>query len=528
MSFGFQRSLPFFILACAAIPVVFPGPASASEVAFDHLVHIFDGTAKQPLVSTEPPVEEVSLAFRPVDFPVQESVSQRVFNCRPEQLAASYSSLAFHSNSLSGLGRLVRFGQQGRRLESAQIVLVNWSKAHDYPALAALNPAGYTHPITLTLYRVLAGNQLGFIATSTTQALVPWRPLTKPDGSPYLFNGIAFPVDFTFPSGIDVPDEVVVMVSYNTQFHGFAPTGIPGPYNSLNVALVTGAPTIGTYPKPNEVLLVKNEQWFYPNTGMQGQYLMLRITARTEADDGFRADSPVDAGSYEVRARTAAGTEALAVMEILPASATLIFGNLAQTRDGTPRVPGVSSDPPGVAVTIRYDDSEVPPTEPGFYTVTATSANPNYAATASATLRVGDRFSAWRDFHLAAGLIPPGLSGPLDRPDADGVTNLEKYVFGFVPGTGAARPGLAISVARQAVDLSFPRYRFADDWECVVESADTPAAAADWQPLGPPVADPAGPQDRVLVERTRVPVAVPGPYNGFFRLRLSPVVPGRG
>jgi hypothetical protein len=103
--------------------------------------------------------------------------------------------------------------------------------------------------------------------------------------------------------------------------------------------------------------------------------------------------APVNAGSYTVVATitepgysgTVTGT-----LVIVKATATVTLGNLTQAADGTARTVTVTTDPPGLPVTITYNGSPTAPTAPGTYQVVATVNDPNYQGSATGTLTITD------------------------------------------------------------------------------------------------------------------------------------------
>lgn len=102
---------------------------------------------------------------------------------------------------------------------------------------------------------------------------------------------------------------------------------------------------------------------------------------------------PVNAGSYEVVATivepgysgTVTGT-----LVIAKAPATVTLGNLTQTANGTARTVTVTTNPPGLPVTITYNGSPTAPSAPGTYEVVATVNDPNYQGSATGTLTITD------------------------------------------------------------------------------------------------------------------------------------------
>ncbi|HKE55286.1 MAG TPA: MBG domain-containing protein [Pyrinomonadaceae bacterium] len=116
---------------------------------------------------------------------------------------------------------------------------------------------------------------------------------------------------------------------------------------------------------------------------------------------------PAALGSYNVVATiddpvyqgTATGT-----LVISPVFASVTLGHLYQVYDGSPKPVSVKVTPPGTAVTVTYNGSTSPPTDPGTYSVVATIDDPNFRGGTSATLTI-----------YAAGAVPlrafPGAEG---------------------------------------------------------------------------------------------------------------------
>lgn len=73
-------------------------------------------------------------------------------------------------------------------------------------------------------------------------------------------------------------------------------------------------------------------------------------------------------------------------LTVTPAAVGIALGDLAQTYDGTPHAVSVTTDPAGIAVTLSYAGGASAPIDAGSYEVVATTADPNYAGTATATL----------------------------------------------------------------------------------------------------------------------------------------------
>jgi len=106
--------------------------------------------------------------------------------------------------------------------------------------------------------------------------------------------------------------------------------------------------------------------------------------------DGSAAP-PVNAGTYHVDAAIDhpdwAGS-AQGTLVVARAAAAVVLGGLSQAYTGTTRAVTVSTIPVGLAVTVTYNGSSAPPTDPGSYGVVAVVADPNYVGSASGTLTI--------------------------------------------------------------------------------------------------------------------------------------------
>ena len=177
-----------------------------------------------------------------------------IYDSIPGPLPFNVPSLGYQATSTTEFGDHVTFAGTERYVTTATVTMSTWALHSTYPAM---NPAGWSHPITLNLYAVDHSGPdpaVGALLHSVTQTFaIPWRPEADPtcpggtawrasDGACY--NGYAF--DITFHVNFTVPGEVIFGVVYNTANYGPAPIHAPGPYESLNVGLwdydVNGSP----------------------------------------------------------------------------------------------------------------------------------------------------------------------------------------------------------------------------------------------------------------------------------------------
>lgn len=178
-----------------------------------------------------------------------------VFNNLPSPLPPNVPSRGYQCCQTAELGdRITLEADTPRTAGFATVLMSSWSLNSSYPSLP---PSGYRHPITLSIYRNDAEAASHTPWKQVTQEFtIPWRPEADPtcaggtawraaNGSCY--NGFAFTIVFDLrPLGITLPDEFIYGVAYNTNTWGYDPIGVPGPYESLNVGLVTDSPTVGT------------------------------------------------------------------------------------------------------------------------------------------------------------------------------------------------------------------------------------------------------------------------------------------
>jgi hypothetical protein len=183
-----------------------------------------------------------------------------VFSNLPAVLPYNLPSLGFQATQTAEFGDHVELAAGvGRRGDEATVLMSTWSLET------------YSHPITLTLYAVVDGQPGPAFKTVTQEFVMPARAVADATCSTptawraadgLCYNGLLFPITFEL-GGVALPDSFIYGISYNTFTWGYAPTGVDGPYTSLNVAVVAEAPTVGTDVDPDAV---------YWNTMTAGNY----------------------------------------------------------------------------------------------------------------------------------------------------------------------------------------------------------------------------------------------------------------
>lgn len=172
------------------------------------------------------------------------------------------TSLGYQATSTREFGDHVQFAGTYRDLSTVTVQMSNWAKYSDWSG--SYGAGGYSVPITLNLYNVLnplsAPSVSTLIASQTITPTIVWRPEASVGcpggafmgGDGNCYNGLAQTIQFDF-TGTTVPEDVIFGLTFNTQSYGAGPTGVEGPYNSLNFGLSTTPPTVGTNVNPDVV-----------------------------------------------------------------------------------------------------------------------------------------------------------------------------------------------------------------------------------------------------------------------------------
>lgn len=92
------------------------------------------------------------------------------------------------------------------------------------------------------------------------------------------------------------------------------------------------------------------------------------------------------AGGPFVVTAASGGFSNIATVTVLRAPATITFSGLDAVYDGTPKPVTVTTDPPGLAVSVTYDGSSSPPSGAGSHAVSAAITDPDHQGAAEGTL----------------------------------------------------------------------------------------------------------------------------------------------
>ena len=258
--------------------------SSENEIRWESLRHrIYTGQSVGPLPSEG--AGQFSMRRFEIPFLEEGPVS---FGNIPLALDLSYLSIPADRQGVIGMGNLVGSdGGAGEFVQAVKTVLVTWAPASAWPEWAERDESGYYHPVEAGIYGVQrgdAGEILDFEYTGASECLihVPWRPTVAPDGGPYPYNGHAFEVTIPFVDRVELPEEYVVLISYNTGAAGARPIGEPGPYDSLNYGLRKGEPRRGLDPDPDSLVQVNEAGWNYSGSWGGLGSIMTEVLSREE------------------------------------------------------------------------------------------------------------------------------------------------------------------------------------------------------------------------------------------------------
>lgn len=216
--------------------------------------------------------------------------AQVIYSSIPSPLPPNVSSEGPEAYAFSEIGDGLIFTPGSPRLATTvKVIMSDWacSSGHWYNAYgtadACVTPAGatFSQPVTLHIYAVNSSTTPisagALLATQTATFNIPYRPSSsvtcfdRGNGTAWYnaaddscYHGIAFPIVFDITSlNLQLPDQVVVGISYNTTHFGPNPIGEATacfttdnncPYDSLNVS-TQGGPTIGSDIDPTSIFV---------------------------------------------------------------------------------------------------------------------------------------------------------------------------------------------------------------------------------------------------------------------------------
>lgn len=236
-------------------------------------------------IATIAVVSSCSLLATPVG-----AAGETVYDSIPSPLPSSLVSLGYQATSTDEFGDHVELDPAtASSVDSVTVTFVSWAcetGGWNTGDCETTPGATFGHDLTLNIYGVddSSGQPVptGLVTTVSQPVDVPYRPSASddcPDGtglpsgwvSPDLgcVNGYAFNVSFDL-GGATLPADLIYTIAFNTSSHGETPTGVPGGYDSLNVALVESEPAVGTNVDPDVVLWDTSVPSSYTDGGAGG------------------------------------------------------------------------------------------------------------------------------------------------------------------------------------------------------------------------------------------------------------------
>lgn len=205
-----------------------------------------------------------------------------VFNNLPSPLPGNISSLGYEATSTGEFGGLIQFagGSSSYDLTSATVAMSDWALESTWASAingTTITASGFYVPLTLSLYQVGVDNTVSaLIASDTVDALIPWRPEASAGcGTAWLasdgkcYNGSLSTVTFDL-TGVTAPGKIIYGLAFDTTNYGVNPTGVDGPYDSLNFGLSTTSPTAGSEPLPDTAYWETSNAGDYADGGASG------------------------------------------------------------------------------------------------------------------------------------------------------------------------------------------------------------------------------------------------------------------
>jgi hypothetical protein len=223
-----------------------------------------------------------------------------LYSTMPSPVPPNVPSLGYEATSTAEFGQGVQLaGAGGALLSQADVLMSDWALESSYEKVGT--STGFTVPLTLNLYNVGPGDSVGSLfATDTIDALILWRPEASAGcggawlaGDGNCYNGLAQVVTFDL-GGLSVPNQFIYGLAFNTTDYGANPTGVPGPYESLNFGFLSDgvdpvAPSVGSDLVANSAYWNTTYGPFYGDGGAGGVG-----TFRLDADDWEGYDPAVD------------------------------------------------------------------------------------------------------------------------------------------------------------------------------------------------------------------------------------------
>ena len=271
------------------------------------------------------------------------------------------------------------------------------------------------------------------------------------------------------PTGLSVP--LATNRGTSGDNYGAGSNDCSGTYTVFDDSAATGIaagvpPFIGSF-RPESPLAVLN------GSNLSGTWT-LRVADTANLDTGTLYCATLD---ITRRIYTCVGNQAPVIqtgplpdgVQGTPYSFQLVASGAPTTINWT--VSG-GTQPPGLVLDASTGMFHGTPTTAGTFNFQVTASNgvlPNAVAPYTVVIAPSSPYQSWRVAHFTpAQLADSSISGDSATPAGDGISNLQKYLFGLLPFTHADNPAVLSNVGGHLV-LTFPRSNAATDLTIAVE-----------------------------------------------------------
>jgi len=276
-----------------------------------------------------------------------------IFNNTPTTQPGATASVGYECCQRAEFGGLVKFAGTARKSPKVTVVMTSWAcEEGSATENTCKTNAGATFPqkLTLKIYNkgtpTSEGSPPGALITTVTETFqIPYQPSWGgeahcpvvegagwyDEAEKLCFYGFNHAVTFNVPGGVELPEEAVISVAYNTADYGESPTHNESePANSLNVALTEPAEGlykgslwdtkfVGSNPLPADIYQTSTlaEEFCYSADANFGTFSL------SGSEEGEGCDWDEYQPMFEVTAVGAPTARTEAVYPITPTSATL-------------------------------------------------------------------------------------------------------------------------------------------------------------------------------------------------------------
>lgn len=380
-------------------------PPGDCGISFSGLEQDYDGTPKPVSVATSPADLSYSLTYSGLATPPTEPGRYLVTATSLDSRCSAQTSDILTINPANATVQLANLEQDYDGGPKPATVVTD---PPDLPVMITYN-GSLDPPTEVGVYEVsamivddhYAGGTAGLLVVDKARAQIYLAALEKVfDGTP--------PEVWTETS----PPGLRLILAYN----GFRdPPTDAGTYEvdaTIDDPHYFGVATVNvTIEKAEVTIQLANLTQMYDGTPRPVSVSTYDVGVQMEVTYDGSPEPPSGAGSYEVKASIVNETNyrgsTTGTLVISKAPALIMFENLEQTADGTPKSVSVRTEPPGLYVLLKYLGQSHAPSAPGTYVVNGIVYDPNYQGSASTSFAIDSAASL---------LSTPGSSDLPPRP----------------------------------------------------------------------------------------------------------------